>query len=165
MMDKSKKNTDAAASSVKDMPKHLKHKPVMGCNYSNIIKKIANRMVHGKSDYDDARYISIGHAQYNHDEASVKMMRHTGSQWSPQSEEVPIQRLPYMMVLLLTAIYKIQNTNEDGSCSDCIKEDVVSPQDLEFLHEEIKKWGNYLKDGIEGIKDLLSRIDTSKIGK
>ena len=153
--------TKTTVSAVKDIPTHLNHKPVMGCNYCDIISKLPE----GKSDYDDPRYISIGRAQYNQEEASVKIMRHTGSQWSPQSEEVPIQRLPYMMVMLLAAIYRIQNPQENCPCSDCIKEEVVSPKDMDFLRSEIETWGNYLKDGIEGIKDLLLRIDTSKIGK
>ena len=159
--------TGTTASSVKDIPIHLNHKPVMGCNYGGITNRISEKSsdVSDKSDTEDARYISIGHAQYNQEEASVKMMRHTGKQWSPQSEEVPIQRLPYMMIILLAAICKTQNPNEDCPCSDYIQEQIVSPQDMDFLRREIKAWGNYLKDGIEGIKELLSRIDTSKIGK
>ena len=70
-----------------------------------------------------------------------------------------------MMIMLLAAIYKIQNPNEEGSCSKYINEEIVAPDDMEHLRSEVKNWANYLKDGIEGIKDLLSCIDVSKIGK
>jgi len=149
------------AHSTKNIPTHLTHKPVIGCNYDGVVKRVPGKCC----DYSDARYISIGHAQYNREEASVKVMRHTGKKWSRQSEEVPIQRLPYMMIMLLAAIYKIQNPNEEGSCSKYINEEIVAPDDMEHLRSEVKNWANYLKDGIEGIKDLLSRIDVSKIGK
>ena len=35
-----------------------------------------------------------------------------GNRWSRQSEEVPIQRLPYMMVMLLAAIYRVQDSED-----------------------------------------------------
>ena len=144
--------------SVKNIPVHLTHKPVMACNYEDIVDRIPG-------DCSDAKYISIGHAQYNKEEASVKVMRYTGKMWSRQSEEVPIQRLPYMMIMLLAAIYKIQNPNEAGSGSKYINDEIVASDDMEHLRSEVKNWADYLKDGIEGIKDLLTRIDVSKIGK
>lgn len=153
--------TTMATHSAKNIPTHLTHKPVIGCNYVGVVNRVPGKY----RDYSDARYISIGHAQYNREEASVKVMRHTGKKWSRQSEEVPIQRLPYMMIMLLAAIYKIQNPNEEGSCSKFINEEIVSLDDMDHLRSEVKNWANYLKDGIEGIKDMLSRIDVSKIGK
>ena len=150
-----------ATHSTKDIPTHLTHKPVIGCNYDDVVNRVPGKY----RDYSDARYISIGHAQYNSNEVSVKVMRHTGKRWSRQSEEVPIQRLPYMMIMLLCAIYKIQNPKEEGSCSKYINEEIVAPDDMEHLRSEFKNWSNYLKNGIDGIKDLLSRIDVSKIGK
>ena len=150
-----------ATHSTKNIPTHLTHKPVIGCNYDGVVNRVPGKY----RDYTDARYISIGHAQYNREEASVKVMRHTGKKWSRQSEEVPIQRLPYMMIMLLAAIYKIQNPNENGPCSKYINDEIVAPDGMRIIRSEVKNWANYLKDGIEGIKDLLSRIDVSKIGK
>lgn len=144
---------------VKGIPMHLKHKPIIACNYSDIKSR------HSKQDGKDARYISIGHAQYDPDAASVKVMRHTGNQWSPQSEEVPIQRVPYMMALLLAAIYKAQNPDCKCPISHGLGDAMVEPEGVDFLRSAIEEWGDYLRDGIECVKDLLERIDSSKIGR
>ena len=159
-----KKMTSTATSiiaidSVKEIPTHLKHKPIMACNYSDINSE------HGGSDGGDAKYISVGHAQYDNDSVSVKVMRHTGNQWSPQSEEVPIQRVPYMMALLLAAIYKAQNPDCKCPISHGLGDAMVEPEGVDFLRSAIEEWGDYLKEGIECVKDLLERIDTSKIGR
>lgn len=61
----------------KDIPWHLSHKPIIACNYIDYT---------GDED-DDAKYLSIGHAQFNQKAASVKLFRHTGNKWSRQSEE------------------------------------------------------------------------------
>ncbi|MXV38248.1 hypothetical protein GO491_06100 [Flavobacteriaceae bacterium Ap0902] len=62
------------------IPKHLKHKPILGVdNCESIDGKYA-----GKSD---AKAISIGKAQWDNEEISAKVFRHTGKRWSRQNEE------------------------------------------------------------------------------
>ena len=163
MATKATEASSKTTTSIAGIPMHLKHIPVVACNYDNINTRVSQ--ISGQCDGVDAKYISVGHAQYDSEAASVKVMRHIRSQWSPQSEEVPIQRVPYMMALLLASIYKIQNPDEEGPCSENIKEEIVPSEDIDFLRAQIFEWRDFLKDGIAAVEDLLKRIDVSKIGK
>ncbi|MCX5896128.1 MAG: DUF6530 family protein, partial [Proteobacteria bacterium] len=67
----------------KELPLHLDHKPVYALPYEHF-------------DYvedTDARFISIGLAQYDPDDVSIKVFRHTGEKWTRQSEELPLHRV------------------------------------------------------------------------
>lgn len=138
------------------LPLHLNHKPILACDYQEINDAL------GHCDYDDPKFISIGHAQWNPDELSVKMLRRGDSgRWSRQSEEVPVQRLPYMMEMLLAAIYRIQHSNEDKL--NLMGESIVSPQDLDLLKEQMHAWAGLLKPGLSRVKDLMSRINVDNL--
>ena len=63
------------------------------------------------ADYDgphagatDCRYLSLGWAQYDPRSASLKTLRHSGSKWSRQSEEIPLHRAVDLVILLARAI-------------------------------------------------------------
>jgi hypothetical protein len=124
------------------LPQHLQHTPVVAADYQKLIESQKQR------DYSDPKFLSIGHAQYNSKECSVKMFRKTvsGRRWSRQSEEVPIQRLPYMMAMLLSAIYHVQNPETSGSCSR-LNEDVVVPEDMSFIESQLQK-----RNGVNRLK-------------
>jgi hypothetical protein len=98
------------------VPMGLSHKPILACDYSAYTN--AN---------DDAKYLSIGHAQYDYDAASIKIFRHTGGQWSRQSEELPIHRVGDLALLLLTAMKKAYQPNPDQSILNevVLKEDEI----------------------------------------
>lgn len=78
-----------APATLAGLPTWLGHKPVLACDYQE-----ANEAA-GGFDSDAARFISVGHAQYDPNAFSVKMFRWSGNRWSRQSEEIPVQRLPY----------------------------------------------------------------------
>lgn len=141
----------------KNIPLRLEHKPIIACNYDEINGK------NGALDYNDARYISLGRAQYDPDSITIKVMRHTGRKWSRQSEEVPAQRLPYMMLMLLSAIYRTQNPDMKDFHTDVLEEEVIAPQDIELLQSELAYWGKPIKHALKGMKDLLDRIDIDKL--
>ena len=64
-------------------PKNLSHKPIISVNdYDKIEAKYSNRT--------DAKALSIGKAQYNKKEISLKVWRYVKGRWSRQSEELPI---------------------------------------------------------------------------
>jgi hypothetical protein len=78
-------------------PKHLKHKPIVSINdYDKVDGKYA-----GKSD---AKALSIGVAQYDKDEISAKIWRHTSGKWSRQSEEMPLHRVLDLSKLIVDSI-------------------------------------------------------------
>ena len=57
------------------LPQYLGHKPVFTTPYESFDGIYTNNT--------DAKCISVGLAQYDQNDVSVKIMRHTGSQWSP----------------------------------------------------------------------------------
>lgn len=135
-----------------DMPTWLSHKPIIACNY---------RMVN-PDDYNDAQYISVGRAQYDPNDASVKIFRHSGNRWSRQSEEVPIQRLGYMLEMLLIAILQCQRSGEESFRSELLEE-IIAPEDMDFLREQIMANRHSIRDSLNRIKALIEEINPEKI--
>ncbi len=87
-------------------PQHCSHKPIISVNdYDQIDAMYV-------SDGTDARALSIGKATWNKDLAwnkaqiSLKIWRHTGERWSPQSEEMPIHRCLDLAILFLASLKK-----------------------------------------------------------
>ena len=67
------------------IPTHLKHKPIIVVNdYEKIDSIYANK--------SDVKALSIGEAQYDNEQISLKVWRHSGKKWSRQNEEIPIHR-------------------------------------------------------------------------
>ena len=140
------------AEQLKDLPTWLHHRPILACDYREVNKTIVDR------DYDDAKFISVGRAQYNNDELSVKMFRWSGNRWSRQSEEVPVQRLPFMMAMMLNAIYRVQHKNQKKFKSD-FNERLVMPEDLDFMGDCFGAYKELICRGLKEVKDLINRID------
>lgn len=140
---------------LKGLPTWLQHKPVIACDYQELNKAL------GQPDYDDPRFLSVGHSQWDANDASVKIFRVGGSgRWSRQSEEVPVQRLPWMMAMLLAAIRRMQNPEEKASS---FGEQVVAPQELDSLRDQLHAWASPLKAGLEQVKDLLATVDLERL--
>ena len=135
-----------------DLPTDKAHKPIIACNY---------RMVN-PDDYSDALYISVGRAQYNRNNASVKIFRHTGKQWSRQSEEIPIQRLGYMMEMLLVTILHCQRSEDESFRSELLEE-IIAPEDLDFLRDQIMANRHSIRVSLNRIKSLIEEINPEKI--
>jgi len=58
-------------------PRHLKHKPIVPVNDDDKIDAQYRRNT-------DVKALSIGTAQYDEDEISLKVWRYTGGNWSRQ---------------------------------------------------------------------------------
>lgn len=63
---------------------------------------------------------------------------------------MPILRLPYMMVMLLAAIYRVQNPEDKDFCSG-LGEEIVVPEDISIIEREFGRWNVSL---VHGIKDI-----------
>lgn len=75
------------------IPLYLKHKPVYSVEYAQTDK--LNKLC------GDAKFMSIGYAQWNEKEVSVKIFRQTDSgRWSRQSEELPLSRALDLAILI-----------------------------------------------------------------
>ena len=84
------------------LPQHLDHKPVYAMPYQWFDGIHAN----GETD---ARYVSVGIAQYDHDHVSIKAMRHTGEKWTRMAEELPLHRPIDMTIFLAKVLFDSQN--------------------------------------------------------
>lgn len=140
------------------LPTWLQHKPIIATNYQRVNSE------NGLIDYDDVKFLSLGRAQYNSDETALKLFRHSGNRWSRQSEEVPIQRLSFLMELLLATIYRVQHP-EDKSYRSNLGEEVVVTDDMDFIKEQLRKWREPLVKSLKDVYDLLCRIDIDDIGR
>lgn len=82
---------------MKNAPEHLGHKPIVSVpDYDRIDGRFANQT--------NVHALSLGRAQYNNDELSLKVWRHTGKRWSRQSEELPIHRNIDLSILFVETL-------------------------------------------------------------
>jgi hypothetical protein len=136
-------------NSTLNIPMYLSHKPIIACDY--LAYTNAN---------DDAKYLSIGHAQYDYDAASIKIFRHTGEKWSRQSEELPINRVGDMALLLLSAMKKVYKSSSDNTI---LNEVTLKEDELDFLRNEFESNKERIKGSFFEIKRLLNDFDIENI--
>lgn len=125
-------------------PKHLTHKPIISI-----------------SDYDtkdgqysknsDAKALSIGKAQYDQDEITLKVFRKTDKRWSRQSEELPLHRNIDLNILLVSTLLKEYNTKD----FDLIIDD---KDNIDLIHQYYDDYENFLKPRLEELHEKLTKF-------
>ena len=134
-----------------DLPQNLSHKPVYAIPYEAFDGFRA-----GKTD---ARFFSVGLAQYDHDEVSVKIFRHTGEKWTRQSEEIPIHRLIDAVTFLASAVYGADNGNiefEAGTFEKQIEHLEISRENR--TSGELKRYHGFLSEHEELIDNRFRQL-------
>jgi hypothetical protein len=128
-----------------ESPKNLKHQPIISVNdYDRIDAQNANDT--------DAKALSIGKAQYNNEEISLKVWREGEDKWSRQSEELPIHRVFDLAILALASEKKDIRSN----FPDSLLREVVDKQDeVKNIHEYFEKHEQYLKPRIQELGRLI----------
>jgi len=131
-----------------DSPKHLQHKPIISVN-----------------DYDkiDAQYrfatdvkaLSIGNAQYDEDEISLKVWRHTGEKWTRQSEELPLHRSIDLNILLLGALMTDINS---GYPKTNLREQIDNQNKVQEIKDYYLSHEIFLKPRLEELRDKLNEF-------
>lgn len=130
-----------------NIPKNLKHKPILGVDdYESIDGKYAGN--------SDAKAISIGKAQWDSNEISAKVFRHTGKKWSRQSEELPLHRVLDLANLILSAYLQKQGNYVQ---STILNEKIFEPTEYEKIKEYIKD-NPYLEERIRELENTLKKI-------
>ncbi len=119
-------------------PTHLKHKPIL----------VADNYENKDGEYTDCKALSIGEAQWNNEEISAKIWRHTGKRWSRQCEEIPLHRCLDLTILILSAFLKDSET------------DLSNTYLGEKVHDKTKI--SKIKKYIEENPDLMQRIGEIK---
>lgn len=85
-----------------DLPHHLEHKPVYAIPYEKF-----DGIYQGGTD---ARYLSVGISQWSEEDLSLKIMRHTGTQWTRQAEELPLHRVIDATIFLAKVLLDEENS-------------------------------------------------------
>lgn len=130
------------------VPEHLQHKPIIAVNdYDKIDGQYAPN--------SDAKVLSIGQAQYDEDEISVKVFRHTGNNWSRQSEELPLHRTLDLTTLIITSILTGQNSAKIVST---LNEQIISEPRVQEIKDYYQTNINILRPKLEEIRDLLNTL-------
>jgi hypothetical protein len=127
-------------------PQHLSHKPIIAVNNYDKIDGIY-------SSDSDAKALSIGEAQYDPSQISLKVWRHTGEMWSRQSEELPLHRVIDLCRLLISSI----NPNTGSKTS--LNEEIVYPgmvKDIEQYYADNKP---ILDSKLKELKMLINDLD------
>ena len=131
-------------------PKNLGHKPIVSVNdYDKVDGMYRNNT--------DARALSIGWAQYDAEEISMKVWRKRKRR-SPQSEELPLHRNLDLTILLLHVLFD-EAPNPD---SFLVKAKTLFSEDQEGGIEEIKKYyqknKSFLEPRLKELRELLNKM-------
>ena len=134
-----------------DAPQHLAHKPIISVSdYDKVDGKYANAT--------DAMALSIGLAQYDRSDISLKVWRYTNDEkWSRQSEELPVHRNLDLTILFLTSLLISDSESEKYTQSIFLKNfSIDNPELIRNIQEEFN--GKYIKSRLKEIRDLLNKI-------
>ena len=127
-------------------PEHLSHKPIIAVNdYDKIDAIYANDT--------DVRALSIGQAQYDEDELSLKIWRHTSEKWSRQSEEMPIHRALDLSILAVAAI--LTDTSSKYPMTS-LREEIMIESRVGEIHQYYEDHKHMLKPRLEELRKILN---------
>ena len=130
------------------IPTHLKHKPIIGVNdYEKIDSIYANN--------SDVRALSIGEAQYDNNQISLKVWRHTGKKWSRQNEEIPIHRNIDLTILLIGSLLTDISSKYPATS---LREEIINENKVIEIQNYYKKNETYLKPRLEELKSVLDKF-------
>lgn len=133
-------------------PKHLGHKPLVSVNDYNQIDGFYRGV------NTDAKALSIGMAQYDHDDIAMKVWRFVNGHWSRQSEELPIHRNLDLTILLLHVLFD-DEVNPDSllvKSKSLITEDQLNGiQEIRNFYAANKK---FLEPRLKEMRELLNKM-------
>ena len=143
-----------------DLPLHLEHKPVYAMPYQKF-----DGIYRGDTD---ARYLSVGLAQWGHNDLSLKVMRHTGTQWTRQAEELPLHRVFDAAIFLTKVLIDNENNKieierqsfEGQNAAMQIIRESLSMQDEQYFDEYLLKYGDLLRGRIKSLYQTLDGLKT-----
>lgn len=79
------------------LPTDLGHQPLRAMPYVAHDGKWAG--------HTDAQFLSVGRAQWGHQDLSAKVFRHVDTRWSRQSEELPVHRAIDLVTFIALALF------------------------------------------------------------
>lgn len=134
-----------------DLPTHLEHRPRWALPY----EKFDGHYI-GNTDM---RWMSVGLAQYNGAEVSLKTFRHSTQRWTRQAEELPLYRLFDGALFSLFAIFDSESgrlTVPAGTFEGQTEDIVIDPEQL--THSEQFAYASFLQRELPRLKARLRAL-------
>lgn len=126
-------------------PQYLSHKPIIAVSdYDTIDAQYTKNT--------DVRALSIGVAQYDKDEISLKIWRHTGDKWNRQSEEMPLHRNIDLNILLLGALLTDVTANYPMTS---FREEIIELNKVKDIQNYYIAHENFLRPRLIELKSML----------
>jgi len=140
-----------------DFPDHIAHTPVF------LVPYFAHDP--GEENDTDAQFLSVGWSQWDDNQPSAKVVRHSGERWSRQSEELPLARLIDLTILTALAYGRGDqfNTLEAGTLQNQQSDlDVAygSRRDRVGLISELRE-DEVLRTRLAKLYEVLSEIEAA----
>ena len=139
-------------------PTNLSHKPIVSVDdYDTIDGRYA-----GSSD---AKALSVGFAQYDANSISAKVFRHTGGNWSPQSEELPLHRVLDLATLIVSLYYPLNYAPMPPTIASYLKPathlqpTVLDQTNLKALYNYLSADDKFLRPRLRELRDLLNGLN------
>jgi len=140
------------------LPQHLEHKPIYAFPYEHF-----DGIYVGNTD---AKYISVGIAQYDSNHVSIKTMRYNG-QWSRQAEELPLHRVIDMSLFLAKVIFDTTNggvslskrTFLNQTSSDInVRQEQCGSDEIATYNAFLNQNRQLLQDRLNALRDVLNDL-------
>lgn len=130
-----------------------KHKPIVAVNDYHLIDGPF-------APNTDAKALSIGWAQFDNDDLSMKVWRHTGKQWSPQSEELPFHRNLDLTIFLLHILFDEGPNPDSFLVAPKSQIEEVENNGMQIIRDyyndpNVKK---YLEPRLKEMRELLNKM-------
>ncbi|WP_152032895.1 DUF6530 family protein [Ereboglobus luteus] len=139
------------------LPHHLAHKPIYAMPYEKFDGMYINST--------DASYLSVGLAQYDNNDVSAKVMRHTG-QWSRQAEELPIHRPIDLSIFIAKALFDSSNqtlkikgdtfSQQDDAIT--VQMESISSAEAQIFNNWLSTHSGLLKERLNSLCDTLNDL-------
>jgi hypothetical protein len=141
-----------------ELPLNLEHKPVYAMPYQ--------RFDGIYSGGTDARYLSVGLAQWGNNDLSLKVMRHTGAQWTRQAEELPLHRV-FDAAIFLTKVLLDNESNtveierktfEGQEAAFQVIKEALGKEEQDTFDSYLEKNGELLKGRLNALHYILDGL-------
>jgi hypothetical protein len=132
---------------------HLSHQPIVVVDdYDQLDGRFRN--VSELDNNTDAMALSIGRAQYDQDDLSLKVWRISNNRWSRQSEELPIHRNLDLSILFVGSLL---NDGTDPPLTS-LREKIARYEYFNEIRELYEKERHILQPRLEELRDLIDRL-------
>lgn len=140
------------------LPHNLEHKPVYAMPYSQFDGMYANDT--------DCQYLSIGMAQWDNTNVSLKTMRHTEDKWSRQSEELPLHRVIDSTIFLSKILFDNynktieieRNTFQNQNSGIQVIQEQVNSSKLDEYENFLEENKDLLNDRFNSLYNILDNL-------